>query len=412
MPDDFDLFPDRKNLDPFSFGKDEKGPFGEKPAPASEGAPAPGRAEGERPAGKSAEGSPSPAFPDTLPSPPGSLSPPAPRGKGKPLPGLFDQAGEGGEPGVLSGGGKDLQSTRKKGSQGPSRVVVFGGIVVLLLALAWAAQTFLFSSKPAPPSPVPPAAPSGAAVAKPPAPVAAVEPGKAVEPTKAPEPAKAAEPTKASEPAKAAETTKAAEPGKAAEPPKAPEPAKAGTPVKAPESAKPAASAKAARPAPVSPGKGGYLVQVGGAAVKENLDSMERKVREAGYEPILLPGVARKGAGPAGPVSVTVGPFATLGAAETAAGRLLERKIRAILRKGEKGSYTITAGTYPSPEAAKGEIDRIKGLGFPVQVSGGAGTSGVKLTLIRVGPFATEAEAAEARDRLAGRGFTPILVRP
>jgi cell division protein FtsN len=366
MPDDFDLFPDRKNLDPFSFGKEDKAQAGEKAAPA------------ERPAAPP----PTPAAPAPAP---------APAPASAPMPSLFDAVEmplEGGAEPAPAAPAFEREATEhypppRRAAKGPSKLVVFGGIILVILGLAYVAQTYLFS-----PGPVP-------SPAEPVAATPAVQPQEESQPAPVSQPAEPLKPPSGDKPVAAAKAAAPAE--------------------------KPAPAAKPAPPVPAATGKG-FMVQVGGAAVKENLDAMVKTVKGAGYEPVLVPGVARAPSdapGPGGAVTVMSGPFAGLAAAEAGAGRLQEAGIPAILVKGDGERYSIKSGSFASAEGAGAQLAKIKGLGLPVRLEGkglpAAATKaggGTRLTLVRVGPYADEAEAIRVRDQLAGKGFQPILIRP
>ncbi len=358
MPDDFDLFPDRKNLDPFAFGKKDEGAA--KPA-------------GEQP--------PDLSPPDSAPPAPSASTlfeeAPAPRKETAPVADLssleedpFAQ--------IPKGGGKG-----KGGGAGPSRLVLIGGGVVLLLGLAWAGQTFVLPMlKKAPPSP---------------APVAAV-----------PQPvAKTAAPALPAVAGTAAMPAAASTGGKPA--PAATPAAKPAAPVASPKPVE-----KPAPPAPkpvVASGGGGFFVQVGAAAVKANVDAIAAQVKEAGYQPVYKEGALRGGGG--GEVKVVAGPFRSRDEAERAGARINGAGLPAILTAAPGGSFSLRVGkSYPSAAAAEGTLAKVKGLGIPVKAEGDGGSGGVQVTQVRVGPFATEAEAVAVKEELKGKGFDPYLVRP
>jgi hypothetical protein len=369
MPDDFDLFPDRKNLDPFAFGKEEKAAVAERAAEEKKAAET-GRAHKPAPAAE-----PIPSLFDRAPEPPPLVPTPAPSSPPSP-PGR----GPGREQAAVN-----KTASRKEAGKGPSKVLVIAFVAVLVLAAAWAVQTFLPGG-----GSVPPPAPEATVQAPSPAdqePVPAKDPETA--PAAAPSPVK---PDIAPRPAAPA--------GKVAGKPAAP----AGT-----VAAKTAATAPAAA-LPSATGRG-FFVQVGGAAMKENLDDLSRKLREAGYQPVLIPGVVRgKGLGP---VTLVAGPFPGLAPARDAAARVQESGLPAILVRGTGEEYLVKAGSYPSEAAAQPSLAKVKKLGFPARLDGQAGGSAaVRLTLVRVGPYPDEITATQVRDELAGKGFAPILVRP
>ncbi len=366
MPDDFDLFPDRKNLDPFAFGKEEKAVAAEHASEADK----PG-AEGDKqaPAGRKA----------AAPS-------------GEPLPSLFDKMREPTPPVAAPAPGagrtrvaEPRPSSPETARKGPSKVLVIAFVAVLILAAVWAVKTFLPGGGSAPPASAPGGGTAGGPAPEPAAAAPATPPAPA-----APAPASPATPPTA--PAAASPAVKPVTPSK---PPTAPTPAK---PV------------KETRPAASVPGKG-FFVQVGGATVKENLDALGKKLRETGYEPVLVPGVVKGKA--AGPVVLAVGPFPGLSSAQAAAGRVQESGLPAILVKGAGEEYMIKAGSYPTEAAAQPSLARVNKLGLPARLDGQAGGSApLRITLVRVGPFPDEPTAVRVRDELAGKGFAPILIRP
>jgi DedD protein len=74
------------------------------------------------------------------------------------------------------------------------------------------------------------------------------------------------------------------------------------------------------------------------------------------------------------------------------------------------GKYVIQIGAFASEERAKGWIAKLKDQKVPYYVSTRTGSDGVKLYLLRAGPY-TDKEAAEAAEKkIKAMGLSPRLV--
>jgi len=74
------------------------------------------------------------------------------------------------------------------------------------------------------------------------------------------------------------------------------------------------------------------------------------------------------------------------------------------------GKYVIQIGAFASEERAKGWITKLKDQKVPYYVSTRTGSDGVKLYLLRAGPY-TDKEAAEAAEKkIKAMGLSPRLV--
>jgi tetratricopeptide (TPR) repeat protein len=72
-------------------------------------------------------------------------------------------------------------------------------------------------------------------------------------------------------------------------------------------------------------------------------------------------------------------------------------------------AYTIQTGAFLSPVTAQGEVDRLRAAGFPARIT--KTTRGAQsLNAVQVGRYRTYLEAAEAAQRMARVGFTPLIV--
>jgi DedD protein len=85
-------------------------------------------------------------------------------------------------------------------------------------------------------------------------------------------------------------------------------------------------------------------------------------------------------------------------------------KTEELPKKVGPGKYVIQVGAFASEERAKGWIAKMKDQKIPNYVSNKTGADGVKLILLRAGPF-TDKDAAEAAEKkLKSMGLSPRLV--
>ena len=406
MDDDFDLFPKRENLDPFSFGTREKKTEEEKGVDDLFGKEEPSGTLPDLPLGGPETGEP--VEPDRVVPPP--ASPPEPPPVAPPDQPVLPQE----EPPLPEPEGPDLEektfdefttevapsaeTVGRKKKKSPSPFVVVGGALVIILALLYAALTFLKRDRPPAPQVIPPA-------------VSVPFQPQASEPVPAPEPAKAAETDREPEKTVAqtpAEAKQAPEvPADATEPPEA-EPE--GVPSAGQETAElsqeaPHATAPPASTAGVSPeATGGYSVQVGALVLESSVRELEKRVASLGYETFQ-----KTGSTTARMNMLTVGPFLSMEEARKALSRLRESGIDSNLIQRSEGGAVINAGSYLLEENANRIRGRIVSMGYQVEM----GKKAVKLpmTFIRVGHFSKIDEAKLTRDELRGKGLDAIVVK-
>jgi len=385
MGDDFDLFPKRENLDPFSFGTQEKKNgieegaddlFGQEETPP----PLPDLPLGNSDAGGQ-EGKDVPASPEASPQEPPPDQFKLPQQK-VPIPkpdGPISEEKTFDEP-VLTAEPEPKKAGKKK-KNAPSPFVVVGGALVIILGLLYGALTFLKRD-------VPPAQPIA-----PPVVSVAVEPVNLPEPTSG-EPAADSEPTFTP----SASSTPPSEPKPALVPLEKPEPA-------APESVAAAQTVPPVSATAVLPVEGGrYSVQVGALILESGVRELEKRVATLGYETFL-----KMGSTTAMMNMLTVGPFPTTDEARKALSLLRESGIDSNLARRAGGGAVINAGSYLLEENASGIRSKIRSMGYPVDLS----RKKVKLpmTFVRVGHFEKIDEANRTRDELKGKGLDAIVVK-
>ena len=89
---------------------------------------------------------------------------------------------------------------------------------------------------------------------------------------------------------------------------------------------------------------------------------------------------------------------------------ITKSKTEELPKKAGPGKYVIQVGAFASEERAKGWIVKMKDQKIPNYVSNKTGADGVKLFLLRAGPF-TDQDAAEAAEKkLKAMGLSPKLV--
>ncbi len=402
MGDDFDLFPKRENLDPFSFGTREKKNEAEQ---AKEGTEELFSQEGQPaapplpdlpldvPAPESpdlAGGLPSlePTIPDPpAPEPPPLIQPPPPDPPVSPL----DTLSEGpiseektfDEP-VFDDSGQPPEEEKKGSRKTPSPFVVVGGAIIIIIGLLYGALTYLKRDKA--PEPRPAAPPISVSVPAPkPAPV----------PVPKPEPAKPAAPESVVKTEPTAPQAPSPEPPKP-EPPPVPEPAKT---VSAPPPPTPKPSAAA-----VSPGDARYSIQVGALILQSSVLELEKKLRSLGHEPFR-----KEGSTMAMMNMLTVGPFASVAEARSALTRLKGAGVDSNLRRRADSGAVINAGSYLLEENANSVMKKIRSLGYPVRLS--KSEARLPMTFVRVGRYPDMGDASTVKDELKGKGFDAIVVK-
>lgn len=75
------------------------------------------------------------------------------------------------------------------------------------------------------------------------------------------------------------------------------------------------------------------------------------------------------------------------------------------------GDWFLQTGAYSGRQAADGQVAALKKLNVPAFVLVPTAGSPMRLFRVRVGPYATEAEAESVRVRLVREGFTPRIER-
>jgi len=408
MGDDFDLFPKRENLDPFSFGKKDKTTESDKAENAGEHfgqeeqAPGPltdllpdlpsdtlpiGSPEEPLPLSDLPPGEPI-AAPSSVPGMP-PLQPPPP-----PTPTLPDVAPDPLD-GILSEGPISEEKTfdepvfeqdqvqEGKGEKGarksPSPFVVIGGAIIIIIGLLYGALTYLKRDKA--PTPVATLPPVSVAVTLPkpePIPVPELETVVAE-----------AEPEVQAE-------VEVTPPEPAADPDqKTPQVTVESTPVAEP-SPKPASVAIA--------GEMRYSVQVGAFILDSSVAELEKKLNELGYDSFV-----KKGSTTAMMNMLTVGPFGKIDDGRTALSRLKRAGVDSNMRRRNDGSVIINAGSYLLEENATSIMKKIRALGYPVKLL--KREARLPMTFVRVGRYSVMDEATSAKNELKGKGLDGIVVK-
>ncbi len=361
MGDDFDLFPKRDNLDPFSFGQDEKGPKEEdKP---------------EEPADlvfgvkeEKAVDSLSDLDVDKLLGEPRSsdreLEPPM----SGPIP--DEQSGIGippaeGHPGT----GRRAGSGKRK----TSPFVLIGGALVLILLILWGVLNYLHQDRRTDSSFRAPA------VNK-----VTVKMEKL--------------------PRNTAPKVTAPVPKPVPVPIPKPVPAPAPEPVQTP-AIKPVKTPSLQNPMPVVEGaEGKYSVQVGACILKSSVRELEKKLAAVGYSPLY-----KKGSTHAMMHFLTVGPFASTSEAERVLSDLRQARVEANLSRVSGGETAINAGSYLFEGNARMIMTRINKMGYRVRLT--KRETRLPMTFVRVGKFRTRSDAGSLSDELKDKGFDAIVVK-
>lgn len=410
MGDDFDLFPKRENLDPFSFGKKEKQTDKEK---EDKGEELFGQEEKKPETGPDLpidlpHDAPEHDTPEVAPAPPDlplgdqteSVFPPADQPMtddsleaGQP-PDLVDEIIAEGpitesktfdEPVFEQDEPKgDAEKDRSKRS--PSPFLVVTGALVIVIGILYGALTYLKKDKPRMPS-----------VSTPPVSVTVPKPKPVPPPVKEPEPTQAETGVEAESPAESpvADITKQ-EPG-----------TEAGVKEEAAAVEKKPVQEQAppVEPAPVVAAEGGgYSVQVGALILDSSVAELENKLRGLGYKPF-----EKVGSTTAMMNMLTVGPFDRLEDARTALTRLRGLGVESNLRRRENGSAIINAGSYLLEENASNIMKKIRSLGYPVSLA--KREARLPMTFVRVGRYSGMEAATAAKDELNSKGLEGIVVK-
>ncbi len=429
MGDDFDLFPKRESLDPFSFDSKEK----EKDQQAREQEPK----EDERPDhdilfGQEFLQPPEPGEepvrtpldqsspPETVPPDEGLSSEDVPAddilldelpGTEEPLRGALEPPISGPIPDDQSGYGVPGQGEvdqKAAGGRRPSPFVTVGGAILLILLILYGVLTYLQKgSRSSAPSQSP-----GSVTMK-------VPERPAETPANKPTAAKSVEgraaPAVQNQASKPPEITAPEEKPRGSEIPPQEEPVKP-TPKPAPTGqavtkAEPAperpqeATAKVQAPA-VSKQQplASFTVQVGALLLKSSVKELENKLAGLGYEPFF-----REGSTNAMMHYLSVGPFAQRSEAQDALARIRKAGYEGNLANRSGGGAVIFAGSFLLEKNARTVMDGIRRLGYPVRLT--KKETRMPMTFVRVGKFSTKDRAVEMRAELQRKGFDAIVVK-
>jgi cell division septation protein DedD len=426
MGDDFDLFPKRENLDPFSFGKKEKTTesdkadsdelFGQEEQPSG---PLPDLPPDLSLDHLTVDSSETTASPPDLPldgqesvvpppasgmppfDPPPSTTPAAPDVAPDPMEGIlsdgpiseektFDEP-------VLEQEQVVENADERRPRKSPSPFVVIGGALIIIIGLLYGALTYLKKDKA-----------TGTVVSTPPASIAVVKPKP--EPAPVPEPETTVVQVQA-EIQSPVETTPPAEvevtPPKPAVDPVQETPPVVIEPTSKPESSFAEATEDKPAPAPapiVASGGVQYSVQVGAFILDSSVAELEKKLRGLGYDPFL-----KKGSTTAMMNMLTVGPFANVDDARAALSRLKEAGVDSNMRRRNDGTVIINAGSYLLEENATSIMRRIRSLGYPVKLL--KQDARLPMTFVRVGRYQAMDDATSAKEELKGKGLDGIVVK-
>lgn len=429
MGDDFDLFPKRENLDPFSFGKKDtkvepdkaeegdelfgqeepaRGPLPDlpeglspdlrpEPPPTADSPGSPGVPDHPPLVGEAGKPAPAPVKPPSATPP---APPPPPEDSG---PDLIDSLLAEGpiseektfdEP-VFEQEQLAEEKSIKRSRKSPSPFVVVGGALIIIIGLLYGALTYLKRDKPAPGIVAPPVSVAVVPSRPEPAPPEEPEQPAAGKKAEAPEPA---------EGARSGETAAApAEPEGKAVQEVVEENTEPGVPV---EVSKAAAAPEPSVPSDqaAEPGVIQYSVQVGAFILKSSVAELEKKLRGLGYDPFLKVGSTN-----AMMNMLTVGPFNRVEDARTALSRLKEAGVDSNMRRLDDGGAVINAGSYLLEENATTIMRKIRSLGYPVNLY--KKEARLPMTFVRVGRYSAMSDASGAREELKSKGLDGIVVK-
>lgn len=145
-----------------------------------------------------------------------------------------------------------------------------------------------------------------------------------------------------------------------------------------------------------------YSVQVGALILRSSVKELEKKLSGTGYEPFYKKGTTHTSMN-----FLTVGPFAT-GEGTKALDRIRKAGLEANIRHFSAGDI-INAGGYLLSGNARRVSNRIRALGYPVKLE--RKETQMPITLVRVGRYSTKTEATRLRDELKKKGFDAIVVK-
>lgn len=415
MGDDFDLFPKRENLDPFSFGKKEKttesdkpdsgedlfgqeepalGPLPDLSSTMPEGTPEVPPPIPDLPLGEPAAMEPSPEFGMPPLQPPPSPTPSLPDAA---VPDLLN--------GILSDGSISEEKTfdepvfeqeqvvedtvERSSRRAPSPFVVIGGALIIIIGLLYGALTYLKRDKaPMPAIPIPPVS-------------VAVTP---IKPEPVPVPENVITEVQAETPPG----------GETIKPVETPVETPIDTVVTPPETAQetaPVIIKPTSKPEPVPKadpvavaGSVQYSLQMGAFILDSSVAELEKKLRGLGYEPFL-----KKGSTTAMMNMLTVGPFGNVSDARAALAKLKEAGVDSNMRRRNNGGAIINAGSYLLEENATSIRKKIRSMGYPVKLQ--KREARLPMTFVRVGRYPGTDEAANAKQELKDKGLEGVVVK-
>lgn len=296
-------------------------------------------------------------------------------------------------------GGKGNSSERL--SPQAKRLAILGGLAIVLLGGAYLYTNYFRDVSPplSPPTP-------RRAVAPPPKPIAPpqVKPEAAV---KAPTPTeeKAGEDSP-QRPVRAVEAPREAPKRPEAPPPEGAKPGGegVGTAEKPPT---PTRAAKASRPevqAGAAEAKGEFAVQVASLVLKQNAGTLEKRLEELGYTPVVHMNTAT--------ISrhrVYGGEFSSRQDAERTARRLNVDGFPSSLVEGEDGKFRVEVGSYYNLNKAIDLAHTLQAKRYTPKIHSEAVPTPVYQ--VRVGEYASRAQALKVLEALKKQGFTPIVVK-
>jgi cell division septation protein DedD len=414
MGDDFDLFPKRENLDPFSFGKKEKttesdkqdsgedlfgleeqalGPLPDLTSNISKGIPEePPPPIPDLPLGGpvSEEPSSTSGVPPLLPPPsPTPLQPDAA------VPDLMDVTISEGpiseektfdEP-VFEQEQVMDDAVERSSRRSPSPFVVIGGALIIIIGLLYGALTYLKRDKaPMPAVPIPPVSVAVTPLKPEPAPAPVPESviveiqGETPPEVETIQPVEAPVDTVVTPPETVQETAPLI-----VKPPPKPQPTTEVAPV-------------------AVAGTVQYSLQVGAFILDSSVAELEKKLRGLGYEPFL-----KKGSTTAMMNMLTVGPFGNVSDARAALAKLKEAGVDSNMRRRNDGGAIINAGSYLLKENATSIMKKIRSMGYPVKLQ--KREARLPMTFVRVGRYPGTDEAANAKQELKSKGLEGIVVK-
>jgi cell division septation protein DedD len=392
MGDDFDLFPKRENLDPFSFGKKEKttesdkqdsgedlfgqeeqalGPLPDLSSNISPGIPEEPPPIPDLPLGEPVAAEPSstsgmpPLQPDAaVPDLVNGIHSEGPISEEK----TFDEP-------IFEQEQVGDDAVERSSRRSPSPFVIIGGALIIIIGLLYGALTYLKRDKaPMQAVPIPPVSVAVTPLKPEPAPAPVPEPVIAESQVETPVDTVVTPP----------ETVQETAPVIVKSPPK-PEPAPEAAPV-------------------AVAGTVQYSLQMGAFILDSSVAELEKKLRGLGYEPFL-----EKGSTTAMMNMLTVGPFDNVSDARATLAKLKESGVDSNMQRRNDGGAIINAGSYLLAENATSIMKEIRSMGYPVKLL--KREARLPMTFVRLGRYPGTEEAANAKQELKSKGLEGIVVK-